>query len=199
MANISKQGVVTANNFIENAQFTTTKGSIGKEVRPNLLTGRLELYTNKNGTISSVNTFSGLSAATVQSLAGKTLCFSYEVCASGTRYSTEQGQTAWNQVRYGIHGSCSISGTTNYPFAGELTYSGVAKRCYQTWTIPTGASSYGGLGFAVQNYDKPASTNNDIWFLRNVKLEIGSYPTAFTLPEYTNTGDAWIVEEIIEI
>lgn len=199
MANISKQGVVTANNFIENYQYTDTKATIGKEVRPNILTGMLEIYTNKSGTINSIKTVSGLPAATVQSLVGQTLCLSYEVCTIGDRYSTEQGQTAYNYTRYGVHGSCTMGSSTSYPFAGELNYSGVAKRCYQTWTIPTGKSSYGGLGLSVQNFDKPASTNGSLWFLRNIKLEIGNYPTAFVLPEYTQTGDSIITEEFIEI
>ena len=198
MINLQKSCSINADNIIENNLYNN-QGSIGKGLQPNLLTGVLEIYTNKNGTISYTNTFSGLSASTVESLAGKTLCFSYEVCTNGSRYSTEQGQTSWDKVRYGIHGACSISGSTNYPFAGELTYSGTAKRCYQLWTIPTGASSYGRLDFSVQNFDKPSSTNNEVWYLRNVKLEVSTYPTAFTLNDYGSNGETLIFDEFIEI
>lgn len=197
MSNIIKQGIVNTNNFIEQEQYNK-QASFGKILNPNLQTGQVTIYTNKNGTISSSNTIAAIPATTIQSLAGKTLCMSYECSCNGTRYSTEQGQTAWNKIRYGIHGACSISGTTNYPFAGYLTYSGPATRLVQTWTVPTGASSYGGLSFSVQDYDKPASTNNEIWFIKNFKLEVFGGATPFVLYEYGGNGDVIDAREFIE-
>ena len=113
-----------------------------------------------------------LPAATVQSLAGKTVRLVYDVCASGARSSAEQGQTSYSYTRYGIHGSCTMNSDVSYPFASELNYSGNSKHAIQTWTIPTGKSSYGALYFTIQNFDKPASTNNDTWFITNVRLEL---------------------------
>ena len=197
MSRISKQGIIITNNIIENIQYDKS-GSIHKIIRPNILPGQVSIYTNKNGSISgSYSAIGAVSADIIQSLAGQTLCFSYEVNTNGDRYSTEQGQTAWNQTRYGIHGAITIGGSTNYPFAGELNYSGIGKRCYQIWTVPTGASSYGQLGFAVQNFDKPSSTNNEIWFIRNVKLEVGSSPTPYIIDDAN--GDAISFNEFIEI
>lgn len=197
LSNVTKQGIVYSNNFIEQEQYGK-QASFGKILNPNLQTGQVTIYTNKRGTISSSNTLASISAATVESLAGKTLCMSYECACNGVRYSTEQGQTAWNQIRYGIHGSCSISGSTQYPFAGYLGYSGPATRLVQTWTVPTGASSYGGLGFSVQNFDKPASTNNETWFIRNFKLEVFGGATPYVLYEYGGSGDVVDAQEFIE-
>lgn len=195
--NITKQGIVYSNNFIEQEQYGK-QASFGDVLNPNIISGIVDIVTNKNGTVSSVKTLSTIPASTIQSLAGKTLCVSYECSCNGTRYSTEQGQTAWNQTRYGIHGACSIGGTTNYPFAGYLTYSGPATRLVQTWTVPTGASSYGGLSFSVQNFDKPASTNNETWFIRNFKLEVFGGATPYVLYEYGGSGDAIDAKEFIE-
>ena len=196
--NITKQGIVNANIFVEEGQYGKA-GFISKTINNNLLSGIAEYYTNKNGTISSKNTLGSISGEIVQSLAGKTLCFSYEVCTLGDRYSTEQGQTAWNQVRYGSHGSCTISGSVNYPFANNLQYSGNATKIYSTWTIPTGGTSYGALTFAIQNYDKPASTNSNIWFMKNFKLEVSNYPTPYVMNDINVSGDSLSFNNFIEL
>lgn len=74
--NITKQGIVYSNNFIEQEQYGK-QASFGKILNPNLQTGQVTIYTNKSGTISSSNTLAAISATTIQSLAGKTLCMSY--------------------------------------------------------------------------------------------------------------------------
>lgn len=166
-------------NFSRISEGYKNKVSFYKNTNPNLLPGQLEVVTTKAGSTVIVNTLGTIPAATIQSLAGKKLTMSYEVCAIGTRYSTEQGQTAWNQTRYGLHGSISISGSANYPFADNLNYSGDKTRVSMTWTVPTGASSYGALGLSLQNFDKPASTNGATWFLKNVKIEVGASATPY--------------------
>ena len=195
--NVTKQGIVYSNNFIEQEQYGK-QASFGNILNPNLVSGAVDIVTNKSGTVSSVKTLSTVPATTVQSLAGKTLCMSYECACNGARYSTEQGQTAYNYTRYGIHGSISISGSANYPFAGYLNYSGPATRLVQTWTVPTGASSYGGLSLSIQNFDKPASTNNETWFIRNFKLEVFGGATPYVLYEYGGSGDVVDANEFIE-
>lgn len=200
MAEISlnKTGNVTASNYIEDM----TNGAAGaffKQVNNNLLTGIVDIVTNKNGTISSTITKGSISGATIKALAGQTLCMSYETSVIGDRYSTEQGQTAWNQTRYGIHGGITIDSTTQYPFAGQLNYSGGKIKHSQLWTIPTGNTSYGDLTFSVQNFDKPASTNNATWYIKNLKVELANKQTPYTSSEYNAEGNAVTYEEIMEV
>ena len=198
MSSITKSGIILCNNFVEETQYGK-QGSIYKEIKPNLQTGIVEIYTNKNGTISSKNTIAAIPKATIEALAGQTLCMSYEVNCSGDRSSTEQGQTAYNYTRYGIHGAVKLDDTQYYPFASYLNYSGTATKVVQTWTIPTGKTTYRELGFSVQNFDKPASTNNEIWFIRNMKIEVGDHATPYLNYYNTGNGDGLSAREIIEI
>ena len=201
---INKNGIISASNIIESDIFGKSL-SIGKQLNENLYDNNIEIYTNSNGTISSKTGQINLTASWIQAHAGQTLIVSYDVCTEGARYSTEQGQTSWQQTRYGIHGGMSginASGTsqTLYPFADYLNYSGSATRVIMSWTIPTGWQSYGNVGFSIQNFDKPASTNNAVWFIKNVKIELSTYPTPYI--NYLNTvnGDGYIhSNEIIEV
>lgn len=166
----TNQHVLTVPAVIDN-MFVNNITKAAEQSRQVLGYGTLHIVTTKDGHNVKGSALS-LSSAKVQALAGRTLIFSYDVCASGARYSTEQGQTAWSYTRYGIHGSISISGSANYPFADYLNYSGNATHVEMRWTVPTGASSYGDLGFSVQNFDKPASTNISTWYIKNVRLEL---------------------------
>ena len=198
MSSIYKTGIVLSNNFVEENQFNKAT-SIYKQLNSNLVPGRIEVYTNKNGAISSVNTLSFIPGATIKSLAGQTLCCSYEVACLGARYSAEQGQTAWQYTRYGIHGGITIDGSTNYPFADNLNYSGGPKKVVMTWTIPTGKTNYGDLTVSVQLFDKPASTNNEVWYIKDYKIEVAGYNTPYINKDYSGTGDVLSSKEIIEI
>ena len=171
-----KTGVIKSAQVADNLLFDN-KAHIGKHSYENILPNNVNIVTTKNGHIANQNTLTAIPAEKMQSLAGKTLRFTYDVKADGTRSSAENNQTAWNYIRYGIHATfqyTNASGTTgtSYPFAGDLAYSGAAKRSTQTWTVPTGYQSYGALGFSIQTFDKPASTNNETWFIQNVRLEV---------------------------
>ena len=171
-----KTGVIKSAQVADNLLFDN-KAHIGKHSYENILPNNVNIVTTKNGHITNQNTLASIPAAKIQSLAGKTLRFTYDVKADGTRSSAENNQTAWNYIRYGIHATfqyTNASGTTgtSYPFAGDLAYSGAAKRSTQTWTVPAGYQSYGALGFSIQTFDKPASTNNETWFIQNVRLEV---------------------------
>ena len=172
-----KTGTIITGNIYDDLYYDKI-GRVGKTTNSTLFLSDLNIITTKDSSIKT-GTINSIPAATITSLAGKTLVFSYDVCTEGARYSDEQGQTAWNQTRYGIHGSMQYvnsSGTsgTNYPFASALEYKGPATHIVQTWQIPTNYNTYGNLSFSVQNYNKPASTNNNTWFIRNVKLEVRS-------------------------
>lgn len=197
MSQIYKTGVVTSNNFVEEGQYDKA-GADFNIINPNLMPGYVEYHTTKDGHTYSYNTLGTIPATTIEALAGKTLCMSFEICTPGDRYSTEQGQTAWNQIRYGIHGAISIGGTATYPFAGCLTYSGNPTRSVQTWTVPTGASSYGALSVAVQLYDKPASTNSAEWWVRNLKIEVADHATPYVMSDISASGSAMSFENFIE-
>lgn len=166
---ITKTGITRTNEVYDDKKFNHT-AQIIKSNSAVLISGNLDIVTTKS-TSTKIGGMSSLPGSTLLTLKGKTLRFSYEVNALGARYSTEQGQTAWNYTRYGIHGAVSVDGSTNYPFADNLNYSGADKRVEMTWTVPN-ASSFGELGFSIQNFDKPASTNNNTWYIRNPKLEV---------------------------
>ena len=170
IAKVKKTGITQANEVHDNLLFRN-KAQIIKNNAKVLIQGDLNIITTKSGH-TKTGSMPSLPAATVQSLAGKTVRLVYDVCASGARSSAEQGQTSYSYTRYGIHGSCTMNSDVSYPFASELNYSGNSKHAIQTWTIPTGKSSYGALYFTIQNFDKPASTNNDTWFITNVRLEL---------------------------
>ncbi len=196
--NITKQGLINAKVFVEEGQYNKV-GSVYKTINNNLLPGIAEYYTNKNGSISSKNTLGAIPLNVIQSLVGKTLCFSYEVCTIGDRYSTEQGQTAWNQTRYGTHGRIYINGSVIYPFTTYLNYSGASAKVYMTYTIPTGKDSYSELTIHPNVYDKPASTNNSIWFMKNFKVEVSNYPTPYITNDVNVSGDSLSFNNFIEI
>ena len=174
---LQKTGVLNAFELNDD-KYYDQQAKIGKKAWGDILHSNYHVITTKDQQ-QATGTVPTIPAAIIKSLAGKTLKFSYDVCTAGQRLSEETGETAWNKIRYGIHGSMgytNAAGTTetSYPFAGQLTYAGNATHVEQSWTIPTGYQAYGDLGWGVQPYDKPSSTNNNTWFISNVKLEVSS-------------------------
>lgn len=197
---INKNGIISTSNFIEQEQFGNSKISFFKNTNKNIASGVLDVVTNKNGTVKEINTLVSIPADTIISLAGKTLCCSYDVSCLGARLSTEQGQTDWHYTRYGLHGGLVVNSQTTYPFASYLNYSGGATRVVMTYTLPSTITTSEDLYLHLQNFDKPASTNNEIWFLRNFKVEVSSYATPFVVKDATIAeGNCVQAKEIIEI
>lgn len=195
---ILKNGIITTNNLIEANYYNDTKGSFYKTIGNNLISGNVEVYTDKNGTISRTDTHGSIDAATLKSLAGKTLIMTYETAAPGDRYSVESGQSSvWTKNRYGIHGATYIDGVVQYPFTQYLGYNNIAAKAIMTWVVPTG-ETYDNLGFALQDFDKPASTNDEIWFIKNLKIEIATV-SPFVYKDGITNGDCIAFEEFIEI
>ena len=182
---ILKTGITKSANFFEDLYYDKI-AHIGKQMNDNILNPNdLEVITTNSSNIKT-GSLGFIPAETIQALAGKTLIFSYDVCTPGERLSEVNGDTAYNKIRYGIHGAISYvnaSGTsgTNYPFASYLAYSGDSKHTIQTWTIPTNYQSYGNLNFSIQNFDKPSNNNSNTWFIKNVRLEVQE-----------NTTNGWI-------
>lgn len=200
---IRNTGAVDTANIVEDELFNGNL-SLGQQVNENISVNNIRIKTDKTGRLVSKKTFTPIDASYIEAHAGETLIMSYEVSALGDRYSTEQGQTAYSYTRYGIHGSMSgvnASGTsqTVYPFASYLEYSGGVTRVSMSWTIPSGWQTYGPLNFAIQDFDKPASTNNNVWFIRNVKLELSNRATPYISSMQGAGGDYIETQEIIEI
>lgn len=193
-----KNGLIETNTIVEEHQYGKA-ASFYKTINPNIIPGVIDIVTTKSGTQSSIKTIASISGSVIKSLAGQTICAHYEVCTLGDRYSTEQGQTAWQNTRYGVHGCCTIDGSAYYPFADYLNYSGDSRIVTMTWTIPTGKTNDGALTIAIQNFDKPASTNNNTWFIRNYKIEVGNSATPYSMYELGVSGNCISCNEIVEL
>lgn len=200
---INKNGTMLSSNIIEN-NMTDNNFKIGKQIYPNLLDNKIDCVVSYS-TSSKKTGYTAIPAEFIQSHAGETLIMSYDVSAEGDRYSDEIGETGYSYVRFGIHGSMSgtnASGAsqTVYPFASYLQYSGGPKRVSMSWEIPTGWQQYGNLNLGVQPFDKPASTNKNVWFIKNLKIELSNYATPFVKYGYdVGNGDYILSQEIIEI
>lgn len=145
----------------------------------NLLAGNFNSIATKNGPVNTgtlwVNTAS-IPGGTLNNLIGKTLVFSYEVSCKGTRHNID---TSNLNYRYGIHACLSANGSgfELYPFANFLTYSGGPRKVVMKYTIPTTVTYISNLTFALQATNYPASDNNEIWYIKNCKLEIADEAT----------------------
>jgi hypothetical protein len=111
-------------------------------------------------------------------LIGKTLIFSYEVSAEGSRYYVNTGDL---RPRFGIHGTIQYvangSSATVYPFADYLMYSGGARKVVMKYTIPSTWTSISNFTFALQDTNRPAAGNTATWYIKNCKLEIADEAT----------------------
>lgn len=147
--------------------------------QPNLLKGGYQVTT----TSSSETAIGTLELDTIRmpltSLPGKTFTFTYDYSVEGNKlYSTGD----WRKDRYGIHLSYNYTknGTTSntYPGTNYLEVSGTG-RAVQTFSIPADII-VNSFSFGIQPYNKPASGNNAIWYLKNVKLEEGLVDNGYT-------------------
>jgi hypothetical protein len=127
------------------------------------------LYINKSDIGGSLN-----------NLIGKTLVFSYEVSAEGSRYYVN---TSDLRPRFGIHGTMQYvangSSATVYPFADYLMYSGGARKVVMKYTIPSTWTSISNFIFALQDTNRPAAGNTATWYIKNCKLEIADEATSW--------------------
>jgi len=195
---INKGGVTSFSNIIEN-DLIDRDFQIGKQVNPNLLDNNIDCVVTYSSSVKKTG-YTSIPAEFITAHVGESLTLSYDVSAEGDRYSDEMGQTAYNYVRFGIHGSMTginASGTsqTTYPFTNYLQYSGGPKRAVMTWEIPTGWQQYGNLTLGVQPFDKPASTNKSTWFLRNVKIELSNHATPYVKYGYAVGNENYILSQ----
>ena len=146
----------------------------------NLLAGNFNAVATQEG-----NTHSGSLwihtdniGGSFNNLIGKTLVFSYEVSAEGSRYYVNTGDL---RPRFGIHGTIQYvangSSATYYPFANYLEYSGGARKVVMKYTIPSTWTSISNFTFALQDTNRPAAGNTSTWYIKNCKLEIADEAT----------------------
>ncbi len=154
----------------------------------NLLKGNYNIYTNKNGTVSSSGSADfDTSLMPYANLPGKKIWFSFDYSVEGNRLNNTGDYT---KDRYGCHlylyyTNSSGASQTAYPCADALEKKGTG-RVAMSYTIPTGITITG-FGVAIQPYNRPAATNNNTWYIKNLKLEIGEAPTDWT-PNPTDAG-----------
>ena len=179
-AKIKKKGITLTNEVFEDVNMNNTAQVIKYDARSVALSNLKVLATKDRVTMTG--SLNAIPAATITALKGKTLRLIYDVYAPGDRYSTEHGLTNWTDVRWGIHGDIDIvdsQGVSSYiyPLTNYLEYSGDAARLVDEWTIPADYQSFGDLIFQVQTFDKPASTNTSMWYLKNVRVEVAETTT----------------------
>lgn len=139
--------------------------------------------TNSKRTVSGSAEFI-LSNDEIMKLQGKTLVFSYYYSAEGERLPLPN-TTTYMADRFGCHGSFKYINTKDtttqlYPFASSLTIAGTG-RTIMKWTVPNDIKSIvNNLGFSIQtNYAKPADGNENTWYIKDLKLEVGNDATAW--------------------
>lgn len=141
------------------------------------------------------NTMQSISDGTVfipqtydlQSLIGKTICFSYYVENIGERVSFS-GIPSYGTNRFGMHlqirwrdSTGTLSDSIMYPLSAYLTSEDLNGRVSQTMelTPPNGYDTLEELIVSVQAYAKPAGNNDAVWKLGYPKIEIGESDTGY--------------------
>lgn len=160
----------------------------------NLYKGGYSVWSDKNGHHPSGSLIFDTSIISLNDLRGKTLYFSYDYSVEGEKLNTSG---SYSVLRYGIHNTLQYvdengNNKTTYPFAGYLEVSGTG-RAIQSYTVPASAQSITSLTAAIQPYNLPASNNNNIWYIKNVKLEIGG-----VTPYTNNLSDINQIYKIID-
>lgn len=179
---ILNQATVRGNVILPNSGMTNDYDINQSEGRNFVKNSKLniEVTKDKKGTASTLNLVSGLDLT--KTFLNKEVTFSYFVNCPGER-QIDTSQPASMQNRFGMHGGVVWSDSTGkladmslYPFAENLTGSFENTRVvmYYTFTPPAGYDTIKSVVISCQPYAKPASTNDEVWVLKDVKLEIGN-------------------------
>ena len=155
----------------------------------NLLKGGYSAITTKDSHSASGSLSFDTSIMPLSDLIGKTIIFSFDYKCDGPKLNDTGDYT---KDRYGFHLSMTYTdanGTagTAYPCTDYLEPVGIG-RAVQKFTISSTLKSINSFSVAIQPYNRPAADNNNTWYLKNVKLEIGSKATAYS-PNPTDLGE----------
>lgn len=118
----------------------------------------------------------------LNSLIGKTFIFSYDYSVEGPKANATGN---YSKDRFGSHltltyKDASGNAGTAYPGASYLEVSGTG-RAVQTYTCSSSWTEITGLTIALQPYNKPASGNNNTWYIKNFKIEVGDIDTGYSI------------------
>lgn len=118
----------------------------------------------------------------LNSLIGKTFIFSYDYSVEGPKANATGD---YSKDRFGSHltltyKDASGNAGTAYPGASYLEASGTG-RAVQTYTCSSSWTEITGLTIALQPYNKPASGNNNTWYIKNFKIEVGDIDTGYSI------------------
>lgn len=155
----------------------------GEEGGTNLIKGIAECTATSAGseTLGGPLTYD-TSLLPLNSLIGKTFIFSYDYSVEGPKANATGD---YSKDRFGSHltltyKDASGNAGTAYPGASYLEASGTG-RAVQTYTCSSSWTEITGLTIALQPYNKPASGNNNTWYIKNFKIEVGDTDTGYSI------------------
>lgn len=155
----------------------------GEEGGTNLIKGVAECTATSAGseTLGGPLTYDD-SLFPLNSLIGKTFIFSYDYSVEGPKANATGN---YSKDRFGSHltltyKDASGNAGTAYPGASYLEASGTG-RAVQTYTCSSSWTEITGLTIALQPYNKPAPGNNNTWYIKNFKIEVGDIDTGYSI------------------
>lgn len=163
----------------------------------NLLKGGYEVFTTKDGHSVSGSLSLDTDLISLQDLIGKTITFSFDYSCEGQKLNATGNYT---KDRYGFHLAMSYTNAsgnagTSYPCTNYLEPVGT-NRAIQTYSIPSTWKAINSFFVAIQPYNQPSADNNNIWYLKNVKLEIGDIATAYSPNPNDISFDALSIDDV---
>lgn len=155
----------------------------GGEGGTNLIKGIAECTATSTGseTLGGPLTYD-TSLFPLNSLIGKTFIFSYDYSVEGPKANATGD---YSKDRFGSHltltyKDASGNAGTAYPGTSYLEASGTG-RAVQVYTCSSTWSEITNLTIALQPYNKPASGNNNTWYIKNFKIEVGDIDTGYSI------------------
>lgn len=156
----------------------------GGEGGVNLIKGIAERTATSAGVVASGDSLTyDSSLLPLNSLIGRTFTFTYDYSVEGTKKNNATGDIS--KDRFGAHLTLNYKDSTGaaktaYPGAGYLEVSGTG-RAVQTYTCSSTWTEITSLTIAVQGFNQPASGNNNTWYIKNFKIEVGNADTGYSI------------------
>lgn len=155
----------------------------GGEGGVNLIKGIAERTATSAGVVASGDSLTyDSSLLPLNSLIGRTFTFTYDYSVEGAK---KNATGDYSKDRFGAHLTLTYKDSTgatktDYPGASYLEVSGTG-RAVQTYTCSSTWTEITSLTIAVQGYNQPASGNNNTWYIKNFKIEVGNADTGYSI------------------